>query len=535
LRLIRLTRIFRAFRLGKYVEPVLVITRTVKQSTKALYVLAFNLLLGVVIFGSLMYLMEQGDWDPKTHEYLRIVDYEWNATIGDYEAVKGITPFKSIPHAFWWALVTSTTVGYGDHYPTTSNGYIVAVVCMVWSLVILALPVGVIGGTFTQVWDEFARNKKTQAEALRKEMVYVAHAIQKIEPAKVSRLLLLQIWNDDGQYEAMPASPEDFMGEVKIELELPPDTEIRGKEMRLRLNPNFQIVKREISGWITVRYDWFPSEPGTLDQVEEAEDGAPLEKLLHGTLQLEIISASDLINTDWGRHYGQSSPYAIALCYPASPAPEAHLHPIVWRSPTALHTLNPTWQCRHIFEYLWYVPIDTVEYRSRACSRVSSSTALSIANRDKVTRFCESGSSRSNVQPFCPDSPGSDEVMSMLLQLTTSMPKLTSSLSQIQEQVHSLSARVDHCSASLRDRSAGGEGPGRPEGLRSLALGDTGDRDRDQKVTWERSTANGGPSGGPNSPVDSLEEMINGVGVVVNGGPSSLADLPHAIPHGPNG
>jgi hypothetical protein len=563
LRLVRLTRIFRAFRLGKYVEPVLVIARTVKQSTKALYVLAFNLLLGVVIFGSLMFLMEQGEWDPDTHEYWRVVDYKWNATADDFDKVLGITPFKSIPHAFWWALVTSTTVGYGDHYPTTSNGYIVAVVCMVWSLVILALPVGVIGGTFTQVWDDFAKNKKVQAELFRREMVYVAHAIQKIQPCKVSRLLTLEVWNDDGQYEQMPASPEDFMGEVKIELELSPDFEVKGKEMRLPLQPNYSVVKREITGSITVRYDWYPAEPRTaMDHADEVEEGdyAPREKLLHGTLRLEIINAENLINTDWGKHIGRSSPYVLALCYPVSPTLDDQLVPVVWRSATAQHTLNPVWQCGHDFEYLWHIPIDTVESRSKAFREGSFTRQNS--NRDKVTRFCEPGasgrspSSGTSVQPFIPDSPGPDEVMSMLLQLTVSMPKLTCGLAQIQEQVVSLTGRVDHLQASLQ-RSGGGEGPGRPShDLRGLARCDAASpghslqpggstatgRERDPKR--DRSDLNNGAVD-VSSPVleDSRLEDVRSVGMLVNGGPSALAmdivadaaSLPHAIPHGPNG
>lgn len=387
--------------------------------------------------------------------------------------------------------------------------------------------------------------KKEDAEILRREMEYIAHAIQRIEPSKVSRLLYLQVWNDDGQSMTdMPASPEDFMGEVKIELELPENGEVRGKEMRLRLQPNLSIVKREITGFITVRYDWgFP--------VHEAEDDGvspPLKKLLHGTLRLEIISATGLVNNDWARKAPDdlcrfpplSSPYVLALCYPNSPRPEAHLNPVVWRCPTAHQMLNPQWQCGHTFHYLWYVPIDTVEYRSRAaahCNRMIRSKSYiggCGSGKNAVTRFCKSDSSNSSskLEPFFPDSPSPDEVMSMLLTLTTSMPKLTSSLGQIQEQVVNLGARVDQLSASLRDRPTGGEGPGRPSyDLRGVARGDS-----PPKGSWDRSERSNGVS----SPVleDSLEEVMN-VGVVVNGGPLGLvadaASLPHAIPHGPGG
>jgi len=464
LRLVRLTRIFRVFRLGKFVEPVVVIGRTVKQSTKALYVLAFNLLLGVVIFGSLMYLMEQGDWDPVSHEYLRRVGTFWNGT--HEEEIKGVSPFKSIPHAFWWAIVTSTTVGYGDQYPTTSNGYIVAVVCMVWSLVILALPVGVIGGTFLQVWEDFNKTKKTEAEMLRREMVYVSRAIQRIEPAKVSRLVLLEVWNDDGTCQLLPNSPEDFMGEVKVELELPRDVPIRGRELRLRLESNPHVVKREVAGSIAIRYDWDPVSRETCDSQEEEDaenDSVSTQKLLHGMLRLQVLGASGLINTDWGRNGGTSSPYVMVLCYPTSPAFEDQLQPTVWRTPTAPHTMDPRWgDCFHSFPYLWYLPEHTAEHRARMSDTIGDDTPASARKRS-ATPVMQSRAARSRT-----------EVVDMLSQLTTGLPKLTASLVQIQEEVQHLSGRVDKLSASLRDKDRiGVEGSGRlvPENQPSIRAG----------------------------------------------------------------
>merc|ERR1719181_2118207 len=112
---------------------------------------------------------------------------------------------------------------------------------MIWGLVILALPVGVIGGTFTQVWHDFAQSKKNEAEELRKEMVYVASAVQRVQPQIVSHLVLIQVWDEDGSDpNRLPNNPESFMGEVKLQLELPQDRPVT-RELKLHLRGNHKI------------------------------------------------------------------------------------------------------------------------------------------------------------------------------------------------------------------------------------------------------------------------------------------------------
>jgi hypothetical protein len=295
--------------------------------------------------------------------------------------------------------------------------------------------VGVIGGTFLQVWDDFTKTKKTEAEMLRREMVYVSRAIQRIEPAKVSRLVLLEVWNDDGTCELLPNSPEDFMGEVRVELELPQFAAIKGRELRLRLEPNPHVVKREVAGQIFIRYDWDPASCITNDGLGDVEhDSAPTQKLLHGMLRLQVLGASGLINVDWGRHGGTSSPYVMVVCYPTSPAFEDQLQPSVWRTPTAPHTMFPSWgDCFHSFAYLWCVPEHTAEHRALMSDTIGD---------DNPSPTGRSGA----------DTPSNAQVVHMLSQLTSSLPKLTSSLAQIQEEVQHLSGRVDRLASSLRDR-----------------------------------------------------------------------------------
>jgi hypothetical protein len=429
LRLIRLTRIFRAFRLGKYVEPMIIINRTVKQSTKALYVLAFNLALGVVIFGSLMFLMEQGTWNVQARRFDRYVDRHWNATVNDFVEEYGPSPWKSIPQCFWWALVTAAGVGYGDNYPTTANGYLVATICMVWSLVILALPVGVIGGTFMQVWNDFAKNKLIVAEALRQEMMHVASAVQNLEPATVSRLVLLEVWADDGCEASMPKNPEGFMGEAKLELELSQDSSV-SRDLRVPLKSNGLVCNREVSGEISVRYDWTPAPP-----TAEDDSNPRSQLLLRGTLQFYVVGATNLLNTDWGHPDGISSPYVLMLCYPTSPAPGDELKPVVWRSRVTRCSLNPRWECGESLSYLWYSHRDAQEKVTRSSSR-------------RFLTACPSGSSLS---PKSQPSPTKSRVVmrnnarmvSALSQLTANIPHVAAGIEKLQDEMQNLTRRVD--------------------------------------------------------------------------------------------
>merc|ERR1719223_304560 len=143
--------------------------RSLRKSLRALYVLVLNLCLGMVIFGALMYFAEQGDWYEEAGAFMRWEGTQWNDTSLRHTAVRGRSPFESIPSCFWWAIVTATTVGYGDYYsPTTVAGKFVAGISMVWSLCVLALPIGVIGGNFAMVWEDYDKEKQ-EAERTRIE------------------------------------------------------------------------------------------------------------------------------------------------------------------------------------------------------------------------------------------------------------------------------------------------------------------------------------------------------------------------------
>jgi voltage-gated potassium channel len=73
------------------------------------------------------------------------------ATMHMAEAAAQPDKFGSIPESMWWAIITLTTVGYGDAFPVTPLGKIVAAITALCGLVMLALPVGIVATSFAEV------------------------------------------------------------------------------------------------------------------------------------------------------------------------------------------------------------------------------------------------------------------------------------------------------------------------------------------------------------------------------------------------
>lgn len=147
LRLLRLFRVFQLVRLGQYNETFLSLTAVLYKSVPYLKLLLGMMLFGAAFFGSMMYWVEKGEWTyfegANSYQFVRKDQY----------GVEEISPFTSIPAAFWWFAVTATTVGYGDTYPTSPLGKWIAAAAMLMGVLVIAFPVSV----FSDLWSKELR------------------------------------------------------------------------------------------------------------------------------------------------------------------------------------------------------------------------------------------------------------------------------------------------------------------------------------------------------------------------------------------
>ncbi|KAH8377753.1 hypothetical protein KR093_006997, partial [Drosophila rubida] len=130
-----IVRIMRLFKLTRHSPGLRILIHTFKASAKELTLLVFFLVLGIVFFASLAYYAEKLQDNPDNQ-------------------------FKSIPLGLWWAIVTMTTVGYGDVAPKTYPGMFVGALCALAGVLTIALPVPVIVSNFSMFYSHTQARSK---------------------------------------------------------------------------------------------------------------------------------------------------------------------------------------------------------------------------------------------------------------------------------------------------------------------------------------------------------------------------------------
>lgn len=123
IRILRVLRVFRVLKLAQYLGEARMLSMALRASGRKILIFLFTVLTIVVIIGSIMYIVEGRE-----------------------------NGFTSIPRSVYWAIVTLTTVGYGDISPNTPFGQFLAAVVMILGYGIIAVPTGIVtvemAGTF---------------------------------------------------------------------------------------------------------------------------------------------------------------------------------------------------------------------------------------------------------------------------------------------------------------------------------------------------------------------------------------------------
>ena len=144
--LLYVLRMSRTFRPLKFSYVMQVFTQTLRASSRELYFLIFILAIQVIVYGSVTYYAERHVKD---------------------------TLFTNIPAASWWAIVTMTTVGYGDMSPATTPGKIVGCACALSGVLMIALPVSVVASNFS-LYNSYAKVKLKLPARSKKRVVDTA-------------------------------------------------------------------------------------------------------------------------------------------------------------------------------------------------------------------------------------------------------------------------------------------------------------------------------------------------------------------------
>lgn len=132
-RALRLLRVFRILKLVRFIGASRMLTKALITSRAKILVFLFFVLILCTLLGTIMYLIEGNP-----------------------------SGFSSIPISIYWAIVTLTTVGYGDIHPITPLGQLIASIIMILGYSIIAIPTGIVGAEYVKNTEKDKAHTNTQ-------------------------------------------------------------------------------------------------------------------------------------------------------------------------------------------------------------------------------------------------------------------------------------------------------------------------------------------------------------------------------------
>lgn len=153
LRIMRLMRIFRILKLARHSTGLRAFGFTLRQCYQQVGCLFLFIAMGIFTFSAMVYTVE--------HDVHK-------------------TNFTSIPHAWWWAAVSISTVGYGDMFPETHLGRLFAFACISFGIILNGMPISILYNKFSDYYTKLKSHEYTSTQKGRGKLRLAKRAAQKI-------------------------------------------------------------------------------------------------------------------------------------------------------------------------------------------------------------------------------------------------------------------------------------------------------------------------------------------------------------------
>ncbi|XP_074143438.1 potassium voltage-gated channel subfamily V member 2 [Sminthopsis crassicaudata] len=161
LRIMRLMRIFRILKLARHSTGLRAFGFTLRQCYQQVGCLLLFIAMGIFAFSAAVYSVE--------HD------------------VAG-TNFTSIPHSWWWAAVSLSTVGYGDMYPETHLGRLFAFLCIAFGIILNGMPISILYNKFSDYYSKLKAYEYTAVKRERGKVDFTKRAMKKMSECLTSSI-----------------------------------------------------------------------------------------------------------------------------------------------------------------------------------------------------------------------------------------------------------------------------------------------------------------------------------------------------------